>query len=37
MQKTHKIELLGNFGRIHELLTCEVCFFRVLRRKADSS
>jgi len=26
-----------NFGRMHGLLSCEVCFFRVLRHKADSS
>jgi len=34
----YKIGLLGNFGRMHGLLSCEVCFFRVsvLRCAADS-
>jgi len=28
--------LMGNFGRMHGLLSCEVCFFRGLRHKVDS-
>jgi len=27
--------LLENFGRMDGLLSCEVCFFRVLRHKGD--
>jgi len=30
----YKNELLWNFGRMHGLLSCEVCFFRVVCRKA---
>ena len=30
----YKLGLLGNFGRTHELLSCEICFFRVLRHNA---
>jgi len=29
-----KLGLLGNFGRMHGLLSCEICFFRVLRHNA---
>jgi len=32
----YKLGLLGNFGQMCGLLFCEVCFFRVLRHKADS-
>jgi len=31
----YKLGLLGNFGRMHGLLSCEVGFFRVLRHNAD--
>ena len=31
----YKIGLWGTLG-MHGLLLCEVCFFRVLRHKADS-
>jgi len=31
----YKLGLLGNFGRMHGLFSCEVCFFRVLRHNAD--
>jgi len=33
----YKLGLLGNLGRMNGLLSCEVCFFRVLRHKMDSS
>jgi len=32
----YKIGLLGNFGLMDGLLSCEVSFFRVLPHKADS-
>ena len=31
----YKLGLLGNFGRMYGLLSCEICFFRVLRHNAD--
>ena len=30
------IGLLGNFGRMHGLLSSEICFYRVLPHKAVS-
>jgi len=30
----YKLGLLGNFGCTHGLLSCEICFFRVLRHNA---
>ena len=32
----YKLKLLENIGQMHVLLSCEACFFRVLRHKADS-
>jgi len=31
-----KLGLWGNFGWMHGLFSCEVCFSRVLRHKADN-
>jgi len=35
MMSNCKIGLWGSFGRMPGLLSCEVCFFRVFRHKAD--